>query len=596
MTFTDCEAASRKRNLTNDDQIRFYFYRSDTASVDWKSVTAKLALHMHNLKSDNEPVTKILIENGYPPALLDYTYLNNLHDSEVPTSTAAQTGSLKAAMIYPQLPSEDVVASSQEHEDIRNNERGVNAKERELSFSGHSFATEDIQLADVGKIDINRILNNAITKVQEIILRELARSAVVDPADGLEKSGSRKRARECSSRTSSSSSYEQCDNPLRKLSREQGLDFRNEEDSNDDDEDGDKLPERSRKRVPSTFPSRRLKCPFNQREPERYRRAACRGEGFEDMAKLKDHIKRAHTQPLRCLRCWKDMDSEDEYAVHLQAEKFCEKQKEPSDERLSYQMVKQLNFKKSPYAKAKSIEQKWKILYSVLFPKDTDIPSPYDKHSLSPRQQQILYDALEEELIKKMTPIMEPIINDIKKSIPAIIRNYKLRLSQSDSESNASDTPPPCPTTSSYTDSEENNQQEQCQRISSSISTIIPSKEPVSAIREHPHKHNDASSSLSKLSHIPESFCEQLTNSSCPSSALFDNSYCHAPDSVGFDQNYIDFDFSDDTFGIRGLSSSSEQTDDFSNEGPNLAQNEVHAFDDIVTSRFIPFFDLPDSQ
>src|SRR4051812_39180488 len=53
-------------------------------------------------------------------------------------------------------------------------------------------------------------------------------------------------------------------------------------------DDEDRRPSKQNDRGPQDgFPRRRLKCPFYQRQPEKYARAACRGEGFADMAKLK---------------------------------------------------------------------------------------------------------------------------------------------------------------------------------------------------------------------------------------------------------------------------------------------------------------------
>jgi hypothetical protein len=113
-----------------------------------------------------------------------------------------------------------------------------------------------------------------------------------------------------------------------------------------------------------------------QRHPDKYTKAACRGSGFVDMAKLKDHIKRVHTQPLRCSRCWLDMESEDAYSEHLQQESICGKATEPLEDRIRPQLLKRLEFKKTPYSNAHSVEEKWKMLYKVLFPSDDTVPSP----------------------------------------------------------------------------------------------------------------------------------------------------------------------------------------------------------------------------
>ncbi|KAF2811556.1 uncharacterized protein BDZ99DRAFT_518816 [Mytilinidion resinicola] len=63
----------------------------------------------------------------------------------------------------------------------------------------------------------------------------------------------------------------------------------NGDEESENDDDGN---ERRRKKQAKDYnlekqPKPRLKCPFFQREPEKYSRAACRGQGFADMAKLK---------------------------------------------------------------------------------------------------------------------------------------------------------------------------------------------------------------------------------------------------------------------------------------------------------------------
>jgi hypothetical protein len=161
----------------------------------------------------------------------------------------------------------------------------------------------------------------------------------------------------------------------------------------------------------------------------------------------RDHLKRVHSQPLRCSRCWQEMKSDDAYMEHLQKEIICKKRPEPLDDRIRPQMLKNLDFKKAPYAHTKNTEEKWKILYSVLFPNENDIPSPCkpatmflfernsslmrttdDQHGMSPRFERVLYEALEEELTKELAPALAPILRRIKDRIPAIIENCRLRL------------------------------------------------------------------------------------------------------------------------------------------------------------------------
>lgn len=146
------------------------------------------------------------------------------------------------------------------------------------------------------------------------------------------------------------------------------------------------------------------------------------------MAKLKDHIKRVHTQPLRCARCWKDMASEDSYIEHQQAEISCAKRCQPVDDRITQRTLKRLDFKKAPYAYAKDTEHKWRLMYKELFPNDQEAPSPYDQHGFTPRLEKVLYEALEEELTRELAPALEPIMQRIRDRIPFIIQSCKEKL------------------------------------------------------------------------------------------------------------------------------------------------------------------------
>ncbi|PVH95665.1 hypothetical protein DM02DRAFT_675355 [Periconia macrospinosa] len=273
------------------------------------------------------------------------------------------------------------------------------------------------------------ILSSAILQLKESLLRGIIDQATSEElTDGAE--GSQKRARESTSPSSSQAS----DRPPHKRVRGKGRDPGDGGDGSGDDDDDSDPPKRNERRSPFGS-SRRLKCPFYQREPEKYSRAACRGEGFADMAKLKDHIKRVHTQPLRCVRCWEDMPSEDAHVEHQQAETPCTKQPQPDDDRITQRTLKRLDFKKAPYAQAKDTEQKWRMMYKELFPNDPEAPSPYDQHGFTPRLEKVLYEALEEELTRELAPALEPILRRIKDRIPFIIQNCRQKLLRSSPDS-----------------------------------------------------------------------------------------------------------------------------------------------------------------
>ncbi|KAF2471772.1 uncharacterized protein BDR25DRAFT_393297 [Lindgomyces ingoldianus] len=306
---------------------------------------------------------------------------------------------------------------------------------------------EDCQTEDLSDKDrmgmpserTERLLSTALVQIKELLVCELVDYAF-EATDGLGGSNpSEKRQRESSSSSSSQASDHP---PQRKRARGGGRDPGDGgDDSGDDGDNNDRPPKKNGKKSPFGVPHRRLKCPFFQRQPEKFARAACRGAGFADMAKLKDHIKRVHTQPLRCLRCWKEMESEDAYTAHQQADTYCNKRPEPPDDRIRPQMLNKLDFKKAPYAHAKTTEEKWKILYRLLFPNDGEVPSPYDQHAFTPRLERVLFEVLEEELTRELAPALEPILNRIKQRIPSIIQNCKLRLLNTASESDTTYSP-----------------------------------------------------------------------------------------------------------------------------------------------------------
>jgi len=68
------------------------------------------------------------------------------------------------------------------------------------------------------------------------------------------------------------------------------------------------------------------------------------------------------------------------------------------------------------------------MLYTVLFPNDQHIPSPYDQHWFTPKLKRALQEALEEELYKELSPALQPILQRIKDRIPAIVESCELKL------------------------------------------------------------------------------------------------------------------------------------------------------------------------
>jgi hypothetical protein len=311
-------------------------------------------------------------------------------------------------------------------------------------------ADESEEAREQCRVSMKTTLNTAMNVVKDFILHPLLQYALVKVADAVSENTDAVQVSTPSGSDShgsrSASSFPSSDLSASQASQRQKRKRDNRADPDDVDGSESDDDDRPKKRVggglPERAPQRRLKCPFYQRQPDMHTRAACRGEGFTDIAKLKDHIKRVHTQPLRCPRCWLEMKSDDANSEHIRQDERCEIRPEPQEDRIRPQLLKKLNFKKAPYSNARSVEEKWKMMFKILFPKDEIIPSPYDHQGINPRLEQILSEALEEELSRELAPILEPILSSIIERIPAIVKNCRMKLMDTPPSHKTSCTPP----------------------------------------------------------------------------------------------------------------------------------------------------------
>jgi hypothetical protein len=235
---------------------------------------------------------------------------------------------------------------------------------------------------DECEVSVKSALDVAVVIIKDLLIRELLGYAFPEAINAIEGSHpSSSGPRTGSASNSAFSNLYSCTSnsqapKRRKRTRGDGHDLGDDDIDYSNDDDDDRPKKKSKSGSPDQLPHRRLKCPFYQRQPEKYKKEVCRGGGFADLAKLKDHIILMHTKPLRCSRCWQEMESEDTYAEHLQRENICMIDAEPQDDRIRRQLLNRLDFKKAPYANARNIEDKWNILFLVLFPNDSKIPSP----------------------------------------------------------------------------------------------------------------------------------------------------------------------------------------------------------------------------
>ncbi|KAF2731117.1 hypothetical protein EJ04DRAFT_554948, partial [Polyplosphaeria fusca] len=233
----------------------------------------------------------------------------------------------------------------------------------------------------------------------------------------------------------------------RKRQRGAGEDPNGDENESEDDDE-----RRSNKKGKATTDRKSplgLRCPFYSHDPNRYARvqACSNGRGFPSMARLRylldrtsvqtrlihtrTHLKRDHTQPLRCPRCWLEMKSNEDCTLHLRNAAGCEILPPPEDDRLSQEQWDKMICSRSVARSCGTAKAQWKALYRALFPNDAKVPPPCDKSVMLSQLDDILGDALEQELRKEFSYALGDILERIKPRIPLIVQNCRTQLQQS---------------------------------------------------------------------------------------------------------------------------------------------------------------------
>lgn len=122
---------------------------------------------------------------------------------------------------------------------------------------------------------------------------------------------------------------------------------------------------------------RRLRCPFYLRNPRKYSalQACSSGMGFEGMSRLRYHLKRVHTQPLRCPCCQQEMSSKMLLKKHLRDGGPCEVLPEPADDRICQEKWEKIDCMRGFKSGHMSVEERYRQMYRIIFDSDTS-PSP----------------------------------------------------------------------------------------------------------------------------------------------------------------------------------------------------------------------------
>ncbi|KAF2736281.1 hypothetical protein EJ04DRAFT_551355 [Polyplosphaeria fusca] len=128
-----------------------------------------------------------------------------------------------------------------------------------------------------------------------------------------------------------------------------------------------------------SVPERRFACPFYKRDPGRHQTfTSCRDPGFISVARLKEHLYRRHLLPIQCNRCCSTFPSESSLKEHQRDPRGCEVREQAPREGFDKDQERKLKSKKRSQVHL-SEEDKWNVVYKILFPDDdeAEMPSPY---------------------------------------------------------------------------------------------------------------------------------------------------------------------------------------------------------------------------
>jgi hypothetical protein len=91
----------------------------------------------------------------------------------------------------------------------------------------------------------------------------------------------------------------------------------------------------------------------------------------------REHLYRRHTLPPQCTRCCETFKTEERLKEHSRSPEGCTVREQEPLEGLDKSQVEKLKYRKSMF-QAESMEEKWRIIYGILFPDVASelIPSP----------------------------------------------------------------------------------------------------------------------------------------------------------------------------------------------------------------------------
>ncbi|OIW32952.1 hypothetical protein CONLIGDRAFT_156815 [Coniochaeta ligniaria NRRL 30616] len=153
-----------------------------------------------------------------------------------------------------------------------------------------------------------------------------------------------------------------------------------------DDRHGDNHPGATKKQKRSEN-QRRMACPYFKRNPVKYNRSVCCGPGFLGLHRVKEHVYRKHSTPDHCCpRCRSTFKTEAQLNDHMRSETPCDiVSKMEEEEECNPEQQRLLRARTN--TTTLTDEERWRTMYTILFPNTTTVPSPY--YDDGPAQEKI---------------------------------------------------------------------------------------------------------------------------------------------------------------------------------------------------------------
>ncbi|TLD36853.1 hypothetical protein E2P81_ATG02635 [Venturia nashicola] len=205
--------------------------------------------------------------------------------------------------------------------------------------------------------------------------------------------------------------------------------------SPDDREDGDNDKKRKMTHAP-VHPSilrLRFACPFFKHNADNHQRwRSCRGPGWEEVRRVKEHVYRRHTL-FTCPRCQLSFEDSETLNEHAQAAESCTIANHPPEQPIegcNKEQERKLRCRKRQ--PGETDEDRWAEMYRILFGDDVEVPGPYydfDLPTSSPSPTDLpLIEEMLRALPQRLTEdinrhFRRPLNEELRAALPGIIQN-----------------------------------------------------------------------------------------------------------------------------------------------------------------------------